>query len=408
MASCWPAPTGTGRCGCGTRPPASLVRILHATSSPNAVLGVAFSPMAGCWPAPTGTEPCGCGIRPPARPGRRTPAHPRHRRMRDLQRRLARGGVQPQWQAASQRRRGRNRAAAGIRSPASPSAPPPSVPTPAHRAAGVAYSSAGRLLAAPAPGPRAAVGPRYRPAGPRPPRRHRRIGVAYSPDGRLLASADTGNTVQLWNPPPAPRAASCTHHNVWGRGVQPPRPAAGQRRHPRGRTAAAPCHRPAIPCPARPRRDYRLGRGFSPTGTAGQRPHRWHRTSVADSGQPADIRRRRVIGVGSAPTAGCWPPLALMAPCDCGTRPPAPVRVLHPADGVPAVAFSPNGRLLAGANGGAVQLYNPATGRPVGTPFPADSTLPAGVEGVAFSPGANCWPAPTSRAQCDSGTYQRS
>ena len=55
------------------------------------------------------------------------------------------------------------------------------------------------------------------------------------------------------------------------------------------------------------------------------------------------------------------------------------------AQDVSAVAFSPNGKLLASsASNNTVRLWNPATGQRVGTSFRTDARN--GVPGVAFSP----------------------
>src|SRR5215472_11759920 len=55
------------------------------------------------------------------------------------------------------------------------------------------------------------------------------------------------------------------------------------------------------------------------------------------------------------------------------------------SNGVDAVAFSPDGKLLAAGNGnGYVQLWDPATGQAIGAPLPADPQ--DGVGSVAFSP----------------------
>jgi WD40 repeat protein len=68
-----------------------------------------------------------------------------------------------------------------------------------------------------------------------------------------------------------------------------------------------------------------------------------------------------------------------------------PVAALHATAsrvyGVHAVAFSPDGKLLATGEGdGTVRAWNPATGRPVGAPIQTGSGPADALNVVAFSP----------------------
>ncbi len=68
---------------------------------------------------------------------------------------------------------------------------------------------------------------------------------------------------------------------------------------------------------------------------------------------------------------------------------------------VTGVAFSPDGAMVAGADAdGTIVLWDPATGAAIGSPLQAGS----GVNGVAFSPDGSCWPAPTPTAGSPCGT----
>ena len=196
-ASCWPAPTATAPCGCGTPPPAAQSARSSTPAPRTAFTRWRSAPTASCWPAPTATAPCGCGTRPPAAPSGGPPdrLRPCHWRVR--------GGVQPRRQAAGRRLRRRHRAAVepGHRPPRR-HAPPRHQQRPVRRARG-------------------GVQPRRQAAGQR---RHRRHRAAVEPGHR-----------------PARRRAHPGRRPERRRrgGVQPRRHAAGQRRRRRHRAAVA-------------------------------------------------------------------------------------------------------------------------------------------------------------------------
>ena len=108
---------------------------------------------------------------------------------------------------------------------------------------------------------------------------------------------------------------------------------------------------------------------------------------AAESSHPITARRLAVAAWRVSPTDQAGSVLArlLMEQQQDGILPGDPANF-----GALAVAFSPDGKLLAtGYGDGYVRLWDPVTAQAIGAPFRADTTTPVGyggVSGLAFSP----------------------
>jgi WD40 repeat protein len=196
-------------------------------------------------------------------------------------------------------------------------------------------------------------------------------GVAFSPDGTMLAAADANGTARLWR--------------ITGTGAKPSFSADG--------TLLADVSGQSIGVE---------GVAFSPDSKTlatadGDHSVRLWNASSKNIEQPPLAGPDTILGVAFSPNGkmlatansssqrdGSEASLWNLANGQLITSFPARDREGGTIDGV---AFDPDGTMLATAGSTGIQLWNTATGKPVGNPLPADTTGTfVGAQGVALSP----------------------
>ena len=350
---CWPPPAETRRCGCGMwRPGSRVASPSPATRTPCWTWRSA--PTASCWPPPAGTDSVRLWDVASGNPhGQPLTGHTDG----------AWGGVQSGRQAARHRQPGQD-----VRLWDVASGQPARQPLTGHKEHGKSgWRSAATARCSPPPSWDRTVrlwevSSGHRHASRSPATRDEVQGVAFSPDGTLLATASPDKTVRLWDVASGkPHGQPLTGHRdaVWAVAFSPDGNVARHRQR-RSDRAAMECgiRRATGPTAPRPHQRGATGVAFSPDGkllaTAS-----WDRTArLWDVTETYSISRtltghdrRGVAAWPSARTAGCSPPPARTRQLGCGMPPPDKPRG-QPLTGptYAAVAFSPDGRLLATAS----------------------------------------------------------